>query len=41
LALRRAAVDSRPIEYALAALLALLILGGIALGLIWYVGGFC
>ena len=34
-------MDARPIEVALAGLLALLLLGVIALGLIWFVGGFC
>lgn len=33
--------DTRPIEVALAGLLALLLLGIIAMGLVWYVGGMC
>lgn len=34
-------MDSRPIELALAALLALCLLAALVVGLIWYVGGFC
>lgn len=34
-------MDARPIEYALAALLALVLLAVIVLALVWYVGGFC
>lgn len=34
-------MDARSIEIALAALLILLVLGLIAAGLVWYVGGYC
>ncbi len=33
--------DARPIEYALAAILMLILLGVIGFAAIWYVGGLC